>query len=164
MTLVTTPGPRLSSNNSLKPNPLRCSTQVCRYSIAIAVDALVACRAEGRLEIGLLASTIKALAATPLTKWSRYAKSIRRAVQVDGAINPVAFEMLCSIVVPPARLRPKTPPWFLTCCRRSRSAMGTRCRGNPLHAPVMEAGRPMPGAAEDHAGLSARVGQTGASL
>jgi hypothetical protein len=65
---------------------------------AIAVDALIACHAEGRLDVVMLASTIQVLAATPLTKCSRYAKSIRRALQLDSGISPVAFRVLCSIL------------------------------------------------------------------
>ncbi|WP_454832553.1 hypothetical protein [Pseudoxanthomonas wuyuanensis] len=65
---------------------------------AIAVDTLIACHTEGRLDVPLLASTLRILAPTPLTKWSRYAKSIRRALQLDSGIAPVAFEMLCSML------------------------------------------------------------------
>jgi hypothetical protein len=73
---------------------------------AIAIDALVQARAEGRLEVALLAADIRECLRADHAACARYAKSLRAALRIDLAGAPALFEILCEAIA----ARPADPP------------------------------------------------------
>ncbi len=65
---------------------------------ALAVDALVLMSAQARLDAPLLATTLRALFATPLPKAPRLAASLRAALRADAALRATAFTLLAEAV------------------------------------------------------------------
>jgi hypothetical protein len=74
---------------------------------AVAVDALVHARADGRLDSPqVLGDTLRALLATPLLKAARLHKSLQAALRADPHIDGFVFELLCAVL----QARPEDPP------------------------------------------------------
>lgn len=73
---------------------------------AMAVDALVQARAEGRIDVSLLARDVRALLAGGVTTCARYAKSLQAALRIDVAMGPALIEVLGSAIA----ARPEEAP------------------------------------------------------
>lgn len=73
---------------------------------ALAIDAFVQCRAEGRLDTTALAAAARDLLRTPIVKAARYAKSLRAALRIDPGAGAAVVEILCAMLA----ANPAEPP------------------------------------------------------
>lgn len=69
---------------------------------ALAVDALVQCVLDGRLDVAALGDTLARLWDTPLPKGPRYAKSLGAAATAHAALPAAVCMLLCALVESPA--------------------------------------------------------------
>lgn len=73
---------------------------------ALAVDALVQGRQDGRLSSADFAATLRSLFLTPLRKASRLHKSLQAALRLDPLCGDLVFDGLCAVL----QARPEDPP------------------------------------------------------
>jgi hypothetical protein len=74
---------------------------------ALAVDALVAARLQGRLDVPLLTRTLQRLVMTPLLKLPRLRKSLDAALRLAPQLAPMVVDLLAAMLPAPHEDAPK---------------------------------------------------------